>query len=116
MVAFSSSPAIAQSADVAAQSRANSGKYGGGCYPDIDPKTGFPYPVCPQSVRNTALLQKGDDKEIIDRSADAYKRMADTQKDSGTLSERDWEQVLARVQDARLHARGEVEATLEPEG
>lgn len=87
--------------------------YSGGCFPDIDPKTGYPYPVCPSSIRPTQVISKSDEKVVIDASADAYKRIVDSQKKSGELTQDEWLIARQRVKEARQHARGEVEKTLD---
>lgn len=69
------------------------------CYPDFDPITLSPYPACPRG----RLTEH--DRELIDITADAYKRITNLARREGKLSEDQFRERMDRVREARSDAR-----------
>ncbi len=109
---FCATPAFGQEMNAQLPSEASSQAYRKGCYPELN-EYGIPYPVCPKSIRDTKIISRIDERVVIDATTDTYHRLNDKLRDEGQLNEREWDEVTERVRDGRLHAEGEVQATLD---
>ena len=65
------------------------------CYPAFDPITLSPYPACPRG----RLTDR--DRELIDITADAYKRTVNLARREGKLSKEEFRERMDRVREAR---------------
>jgi hypothetical protein len=99
-IALMHTPVFAQDAIADAENRSPRG-----CHPDIDPRTGATYPVCPRWRTNADATVRGDESAVIDITTDAYKRIAEQQHREGILGDEDFAHVMDRVRQGRIDAR-----------